>query len=1319
MELGTGDDGHDGLPRLVVAMGASAGGLAPLQEFFEATPPDTGFAYVIAQHLSPDHATVMDSLLARNTAMPVLTAEDDMVLRADHVYLLPPKAELRVGQESLEVSEQVRLPGVPPHPIDICFESVAATWGPRAAAVVLSGTGDDGTAGIQAVRSAGGFTIVQDSSARFASMPGSADRTGAVDQILAPVAMPEAIARFSADPDLARIPVANDAYGEYSRIIAALSNAYGLDFNAYKIGTVRRRIERRIEMSGSVDVAAYTRLVESDESELRTLYDDLLIGVTAFFRDPSVWEHLQATIIPTIVAEAQNEEREIRVWVAGCAMGHEAYSYAMLLLEQLDAEDIDLPVRIFATDADQRSLATASAGLYGADTVAEVPTALLEKYFTSEGDDYRVNQRLRRCVTFSAHNVLRDAPFTRIDLLSCRNLLIYLRSEAQHQALRYFHFSLRVDGMMVLGLSESIDFLEEEFEEIGGSDNIFRKVRNTRFVATAPGHARRVPRPVPAANRGAVNDRLLKAYDELLDEYAPPAFLVDENRHLLHTFGAAASLLHQPTGRTRLDLLDLLDDSLRVPLWGALQRTLSTNEPVRLDGLLVTGDDPYGLTSIEVKPITRRDGSGPAALIVITPHRDDTLARTDQGAAIRPRLRGPAEANQLEEQAQLDIAVLERELQITRESLQTTIEELEASNEELIASNEELQSTNEELQSVNEELHTVNSEHEAKIAELSQLTADMDNLLASTEIGTLFLDRELNIRRYTPALADYVKLRPQDVGRPVGDIVLTLDLPSLQDDATEVIHTGASIEREARSDDAGWILVRMTPYRVAGGQIEGVVVSVIDIASLRHAQLHLDAVTRRFEAFMRHSPALKWALDADGRYVFVNDEYAARLGVDADEVIGAAPAEMLTPEIDAALHSRIGSMLDAGAEHTDERFELQVPSHGGVLHLLTNVFGYDDADGPVMGGSALDITDLRSAEAGIERHRGQLRHVLDRIPARVWLIDDERRVLLVNEAALRELGRTASDVLGRTVDDVHGHEAEMLFGPVGGADRLTDGTRLTDPDLNSGAVFRVETIRLDGDNADSHETIVMATDVSDLVRVQSELALMNTELARRNAELDQFAHLASHDLRAPLRAIHAFGQMAVDQTGPSENLARVLAGVERMRRMLDSLLAYAESGRQTLAVVETDLDAVLGAAIEDLSADIAASGALIDAEELPRISCDPVQFRGLFQNLLQNAIQYAGDDPPHVEITSSIDGDTVAIEFRDHGVGFEQDQAAEVFEPFRRLAPSSSGQGIGLAICRRVVERHGGKIWARSEPGKGAQFSLRIPTTPPPGSPDA
>ncbi|MEO1064228.1 MAG: CheR family methyltransferase [Actinomycetota bacterium] len=1304
-------DDQGGRPTLVVAIGASAGGLAPLQEFFDAMSPTSGFAFVIAQHLSPDHATVMDSLLARNTEMPVVTAVDGMELVADRVYLLPPGAELRVNELTLSVSEQVRLPGVPPHPIDICFDSLAASWGPRSVAIVLSGTGDDGADGIQAVRQQGGFTLAQDSSARFTSMPGSADRTGAIDQILPAGAMPEAIVAFAADPDLARIPNATDAYGEYGRIISALGTAYGLDFNAYKIGTVQRRIERRIEMAGVSDVLAYSDLVETNEVELRALYDDLLIGVTAFFRDPEVWEHVSSTIVPSIIADAQRDEREIRVWVAACASGHEAYSYAMLILDQLDREAIDLPLRIFATDADQRSLAIASAGLYDAETVETIPTDLLAKYFVSEGDNYRVSPRLRRSVTFSAHNVLRDAPFTRVDLLSCRNLLIYLRPDAQHQALRYFHFALRVDGMMVLGRSESIDFLEEEFEPLGGSDNIFRKLRNTRFVATAPGRRQPAVRPVPATSRSSVSDRLLKAYDQLLEDYAPPAFLVDENRHLLHTFGAAATLLRQPAGRTRLDLLDLLDESLRVPLWGALQRTLTANETVRLDGLLVAGDDPSQIISVEVRPISRRDGTGPAALIVIIPFEAPQRSELPDLTSMRPRRLGPSESAEADEQAQLDIAVLERELQITRESLQTTIEELEASNEELIASNEELQSTNEELQSVNEELHTVNSEHEAKIAELSQLTADMDNLLESTEIGTLFLDPELNVRRYTPALSDYIKLRPQDIGRPVGDIVLTLDLPSLHDDARQVIDSGASIEREVRADDE-WLLVRMTPYRIANHQVEGVVISVVDIASLRETQRRLDAVTRRFEAFMRHSPSMKWALDAAGRYVFVDDEYGERLGVDPNEVTGSTPAALLDESVRRALHGRIQERLDDGHELPLERLELQVPAAERTLHLLTNVFRYDEADGPVTGGSALDITDLRSAEAGVELHRGQLRHVLDRIPARVWLLDDARRVVLINDVALRQLGRAAESVIGRTVDEIHGDETEVLFGspdqPMGDA----DGTRITDPDGNSGAVFQVDTIRLHTADGNGSETIVMATDVSDLMRVQRELALMNTELAQRNAELDQFAHLASHDLRAPLRAIHAFGQMAADQTGPSDNLDRVLAGVERMRRMLDSLLAYAESGRQTLAVVETDLGAVFAAAMDDLAADIAASDATIHVDELPRITCDPVQFRGLFQNLLQNAIQYAGDAPPRVEVTSEVMGDQLAIEFVDHGVGFDQEHAGEVFEPFRRLAPSSSGQGIGLAICRRVLERHGGRIWASSEPGKGARFSLRLPLTP-------
>lgn len=1287
-------------PRLVVAIGASAGGLAPLQEFFSATPGTTGFAYIVAQHLSPDHATVMDALLGRHTSMPVVTATEAIAIEADTVYLLPPASELRVEAGRLRVEEQVRLPGVPPHPIDVCFSSLAEAYGAKAVAIVLSGTGDDGTAGARAVHHAGGLTIVQDSSARFTSMPVSADRTGAVDRVLAATDMPATIAAYANDPVRARHQEI-DGSAEYGRILSALGSAYGLDFNAYKIGTVRRRIERRRELAGIADIDKYTRLVESDDTELRTLYDDLLIGVTAFFRDPSLWDHLESSVIPSVVADAQRDDRELRAWVAACATGQEAYSLAITLLEHLRVNDLDLPVRIFATDADQGSLATASSGLYDAEAVAGLSDDLVERYFDEERSQYRVKPALRRCVTFSVHNLLRDAPFTRVDLLSCRNLLIYLRPEAQHQTLRFFHFALRVDGYLVLGQSESVDFLVDEFEEVG-AERVYRKLRNTSFVS-GPSSFRPPRIETPASTRSSVNERLIKAYDSLLESFAPPAFLVDENRNLLHTFGAATTLLRQPSGRTRHDLLDLLDDNLRVPVWGALQRAQTNQRTVRLDSLLIDSEDPTTTYALEVRPIAQREGP-PYALVVVTPTDADAHPVSVERA--EPRLRNAGEVPVDDTQARQDISILERELQITRESLQTTIEELEASNEELIASNEELQSTNEELQSVNEELHTVNSEHEAKITELSQLTADMDNLLASTEIGTLFLDPALNVRRYTPALAKYIKLRPQDIGRPVGDIVLTLDLPTLHDDAIRVIDTGETVVREVPGEDAEWLLVRLTPYRAADHQIEGVVISMVDIASLREAQLRLQAVTGRFEAFMRYSPALTWALDTDGRYVFANDVYRSRLGVEVDDVVGLRPAEVLAPDTEADLHGVFADSSGTGPDGlTHDEVEVRIAD--ATLSLLANVFPYTDADGPVVGGSALDLTKLRQAEAGVERHRRQLSEVLDRIPALVWLLDQGRRINLLNGAAQRELDRPIDEIIGASVDELYGGRAAALFGPAGRAPEPE--SRLVGPTEDIDATLRIDTIAVPRSSGLPPETIVMATDVSDLIRIQQELAATNSELEQRNLELDQFAHLASHDLRAPLRAIHAFGQMALDDVGESENINRVLAGVERMRRMLDSLLAYAESGRQTLSVVDTDLGAVMEAVIEDLSADIDASGAVVDVGELPEVVCDPVQFRALFQNLVQNAIQYAGDEPPHIEVTSGIDIDRVALEFRDHGIGFDQLQADDVFEPFRRLDATSSGQGIGLAICRRIVERHGGRIWARGDVGKGAQFSIRLP----------
>ncbi|HEU4408276.1 MAG TPA: chemotaxis protein CheB [Polyangiaceae bacterium] len=1011
----------------VVGIGASAGGLEALERFFSHVPLDSGMAFVVVQHLSPDFKSMMDELLARRTDLPIRLVEDGMPVEADHVYLIPPKTEMIISGGKLLLSERDRQQELS-LPIDVFFRSLAQDCGARAVAVVLSGGGSDGSRGIRDVHEAGGTVFVQSlESAQFAGMPKAAFDAGVADAVLPPEEMPALLAehlRFGRDaskrPDAALPPQG------LSAIYRMLEEEFGLDFTHYKPSTVTRRIERRLRLARAGDLKGYVERLRTERDELDVLYRDLLIGVTRFFRNDEAFAVLERRVLPDML-RAGPPEAPFRVWVAGCATGEEAYSLA-IVLHELTTKLGPRPVKIFATDVHPGSLEFAARALYDEESVAAVDAERRERYFVRRGPGFQVVPELRQMVVFAPHNVVRDAPFTRVDLVSCRNLLIYLQPPAQQKVLSLFHFALNRGGVLFLGPSESQGGMARDFEAIDGHWRIYRKFSNARFSPVDVGRRpARAPEGralgaslVQPAGRPSLTS-LIGTYDALLDEFMPPGLLVNERGELLHAFAGASRLLRPHDGRQGLDVLELVDPDLKAVLVGGLQRARKEGAPVVYRGVRVGDEARY---EVSVRPVLGR-GGGAHLLVTLTPSAGPAAPRAPEAEIDA----GDASREQ--------IGALESELSATKENLQAAIEELEtsneelqAANEELLASNEELQSTNEELQSVNEELYTVNAEYQRKLSELVELTNDMDNLLASTDVGAIFLDAELRIRKFTPRVADVFRLLPQDVGRPIENFTHSMLHPGLGEDLRRVLATGKPVEREVRLTGGRSFFLRVLPYR-AKGQVDGVVLTLIDVSGLKAAEDALFHERYLLNSLLAGVPDAIYFKDVRGRFIRVNGAMADRLGVDDPaEAAGKTPFELPEREVALAAQHKDEAVLRGGEA---ELYKLERRALGGDAEGwdLVSRLPLVDAAGATVGviGIYRDVTEQKRAEEEIRaavRRRDQflamlsheLRNPLGAIVTATALLkagperpEQRRKVLDIFERQSQQMARLLDDLL--------------------------------------------------------------------------------------------------------------------------------------------------------------------------------------------------------------------------------------------------------------------------------------------------------------------
>lgn len=830
-------------PSHYVGIGASAGGLEAIEKFIINMPVQNQLAFIIVQHLSPDYKSLMVELLAKKTEIPVHRAEEGMEVRAGNIYLIPPKKNLTIFHGKLLLKDKSPDEGIS-LPIDIFFQSLAEDQEERAIGIILSGTGSDGARGVRSIKENNGMVMVQEeSSAKFDGMPKAAISTGAADYILPPEKMPEQILSYVAHPYISgekRSDTLLEDGDSLTRLFAELRSKTKADFTHYKPSTISRRIERRMTVNQINDFDEYVRYLANFPGEVMALYRELLIGVTSFFRDEDAMEAMQKTISSTLFKK--KKLREIRCWVAGCSTGEEAYTLAIIFKELMEQHKVSLDIKIFATDIDREAIIKASTGTYPESIAADLPARLLAKYFYHKEDSFQIIRVIREMVVFAQHNLINDPPFTNIDIISCRNLLIYLQPVLQTRALAMFNFSLKTDGILFLGSSETVGEMADFFKPMQQRYRIYQSCGkknplpdNLQVTAKHKQYEKGVQQQMFGVRRqeSRVSDResiMIKSFlDQASRDYLPLSVIVDEHLDIQQIIGDTTGFFTIPSGPIEYNISKFANRALAIPLATGIQKVFRTGEEVSYSNIHFESGDQQTSVRLSIRPLPQQKGQSNLAVVFLEKIGAFSPQRAEKDAAIYD---AGAEAQQRIEDLEQELQFARENLQATIEELETSNEELQATNEELLASNEELQSTNEELQSTNEELYTVNAEHQNKIIELTELTNDVDNLMTSSRIGTLIVDENLEIRKFSPEISNIFNILEKDIGRPFTHISHHLTDFDPVAAVKKIQKSNDPIEKDVQTRDGKSYLARILPYHIGPQIYSGVVLTFVDISEL-------------------------------------------------------------------------------------------------------------------------------------------------------------------------------------------------------------------------------------------------------------------------------------------------------------------------------------------------------------------------------------------------------------------------------------------------------------------------------------------------------
>ncbi len=1352
----------------VVGIGASAGGIEALQLFFEEMPEETGMVFVVVMHLAPDRESSLASVLQNRTGLPVTQVTERTRMEPDHVYVIPPDQKLEITDGHLAVSD-FEQPRGRRAPIDFFFRTLAEVH-PDGIGVVLSGTGTDGTVGFKAIKEQGGLLLAQDpEEAEYDGMPRSAIATGLVDFVLPVGALARKLVELKEDIHLIQVPPSPEELPEEGvaalhKILTQLRTRTGHDFGGYKRSTMLRRLQRRMRVNGVEDLQTYLGFLRGYEAEAEALFKDLLISVTNFFRDPAAWDALDQKVLPRLFEEKTAED-EVRAWVPGCATGEEAYSIAMLLLEHAERRGGPRPhVQVFASDLDEDALARARSGRYPEAIAADVPEERLRRFFTEEGEYYRVKQEVRDVVLFATHSLLKDPPFSRLDLVSCRNVLIYLRGDLQEKVFDLFHYALRPGGYLFLGGSENATGAQSLFRPVEKEHRLYQSRRSNDGrerlpelpLAAVDGRYRARPaRRVEARRDGGVpaGEAL---HRRALEAYAPPSVLIDEHHNIMHLSPTAGRYLQYAGGAPTHNLLKSARPALRLELRAALGEVFGTGRPVSAGPVEVEIEGERRAVHLLVRPAgteaapaaeeeEEAEAQGRLALVV--------FAEADPSAMPRRLTDGtPAE----EDAADARVEQLQSELERTRERLQVTIEEHETSEEEIKATNEELQSINEEykstleeletsreeLQSINEELVTVNQELKNKVDELSRANDDLKNLMNSAEVATVFLDRRLRLKRYTPPAEHIFNVVESDRGRPLAHITHRLSgYDALADDAQRVLDTLVPLEREVESEGGEHYLLRLLPYRTTEDRIAGVVLTFVDVTRLKEAQRQARRSEERYRLLVENvSEYAIFTLSQEGRITTWNAGARRLFGYDEEEIIGRPGALIFTAE-DRAAGAAEAEMQTAArdGQAADERWHVRRDGTrfwgSGVMTAL-----YGDGEGSGESGAPRgfakvlrDNTQRRKAAEALRQSEEESRALVRASAQMVWTTDAQGRIVEDSPTWRAYTGQSVEAWKNEWSAAVHPEDraraVENWRSSVESVTPVDTAYRLWHARSGSWRWNAVRAVPLRNAEGAVRGWVGMNADIDDRKRAEEALRELNDRLEERVAErtaalgekTEQVRRLASELVVAEQRERHRIAQVLHDdlqqqlygiqlkvsklgRAALSEAGAVREEDVEAVRGYLDQAIGMArnltvdlsppvlqgEGLPETLAWLATQMED-----LHDLHVEVEAEEDLRPGTEEMRVLLFQV-----VRELLFNVVKHA--DVGRATVALRREDSNLVIRVADGGHGFDA-EAAE------KAARENGSGGFGLRDVRERIGLFGGALAIDSVPGDGTRITVTVP----------
>ena len=1347
----------------IVGIGASAGGLDAFKKFLENVSAESGMAYVLVQHLAPEYESLLPEILSNSTHLPVHEIHDDISLMPNHIYIIPENKILTAIDGVLKLSPRDQTKRN--MPIDVFFKSIAEVHKSFAVGVVFSGNGFDGSEGLKSIKELGGITYAQTpETAAFDSMPQNALNSGAVDFTLPPEDIAQHLLHISQAYKI------NHAYADdasldkgdedlFKQILRILRLRTGNDFTHYKQPTLRRRIARRMVITKREDPQEYLKYLREKRDEQDALFNDILIPVSYFFRDTKTFDTLCEAVFPLLLKNKKSDEG-IRFWVAGCSTGEEAYSLAICLHEYLSLKAPGIKVQIFASDISDQVIAKARTAMYSAQDVQNIPEARLKKYFTKTDGNYHINKVIRDMCVFAVHNFLKDPPFAKMDLISCRNVLIYFDQFLQKKAMNTFHYALKEHGILFLGKSETTSSVANLFEPLVKNQKIFaRKSTQGRFFPAyfEPVEVMPVTKSYASNKKSESDADFHKIASEIIfSKYTPAGVIINENKDIVHFHGNTGPFLVSSPGKPNFNVLKMAREGLAFELRNALLKAKTAVGNIKSESIQLKGEN-Y-LVSFEVIPL----GSYPEPHMLVLFHKRD-LPSYDNSIGVDENGSDKQRIRQLEaelEQMRDDIRRVSEDQEAVNEELQSANEELLSNSEELQSLNEELETSAEELQSNNEELISVNDELIDRQDQLISSRMYAEAIVETIKEPLIVVDKYLRIKSANSSFYKYFKVTEQDTeGR------LFYEIGSGQWDKSELRTLLANIlplqtkledyEVTTNFPHLGDRTMLLNVKQVVNGRHSEqlILIAFDDITELRIAKI-LRESEERFRSMADTTPIMLWVTDAEQRFNFFNKSWLDFTGRSMAQEAGNGWCDGVHPD---DIEECIRQQKENFERKKKFSSEYRLRRHDGTYRWVSSQgLPRFTSDGEFLGfiGGSMDIDGQKNASAVLEARVAErtsalkesesfLQSVLNTTQNLIYLYDFElEKIIFVN--------KKSADATGYSPEEIQKSKTDLFTGLIHPDDLERVKTHRINLKNGSNAEMQEIEFRLKNTNGEwayqlsrdlvfnrdaagrARQYIGVATDITELRNANEQLIVKNRELEGSNTELNSFSSIASHDLKEPLRKIMLFSNLVIaaekDKLGETsaKYLERVIVSADRLQQLIDDLISYSRAGTEKIKYTKVDLNRLLKSVRLELKDMIEAKKAVIEIQEnLPVIPALVSQMSQLFINLISNALKYSKkDEPPYVKVTceqataealkdfAAVSGTNYyKITIFDNGIGFSNEYKDAIFEAFKRLHGKDDypGTGIGLAICKKIVINHKGFITSNSEPGKGSEFIIFVP----------